>query len=204
MTDLPASATPAGADKASIRDRLRPQRRAIAGGQRDIWNRSIQIHLLKRLKELRIRSLAAYLPFDGEVDVLPGLEILHEQGVRLALPVITGDPQSRQMELHEWQPSQRLATNRFGISEPVPGKVLLIEELDAVLLPLVAFDLQGNRLGMGAGYYDRRLQPIASKTRPMRIGLGFELQRVEGVPVDDWDVRLHGVITEQGWFTFPA
>jgi len=67
---------------------------------------------------------------------------------------------------------------------------------------LVAYDLQGNRLGMGAGYYDRELESLRDSTTPLRIGIAYSLQEVSLLPKDDWDISLHGVVNESGWFTF--
>jgi 5-formyltetrahydrofolate cyclo-ligase len=68
-----------------------------------------------------------------------------------------------------------------------------------MLLPLVAYDLHGGRLGMGAGWYDRTL--AAHSQRPLRVGVGWALQRHERLPMDDWDQPLHAVLNEKGWFT---
>lgn len=96
-----------------------------------------------------------------------------------------------------------LKTNHFGIPEPVVKTAELIRahRLDLVLLPLVAFDAHGNRLGRGGGFYDRSLEFLRHRRywkKPHLIGLAYEFQRLERVPTDDWDVLLDGVVTERG------
>jgi 5-formyltetrahydrofolate cyclo-ligase len=89
-----------------------------------------------------------------------------------------------------------LRRNRYGIAEPVVLK--RPPRLDLILLPLVAFDAQGRRLGMGGGYYDRLLQRARASRRPLRVGHAFGAQQVAAVPVAAHDVRLDAVVTEQG------
>ena len=71
-----------------------------------------------------------------------------------------------------------------------------------LLIPLVAYDQFGNRLGMGAGYYDRHLEPLRDVRTPLRIGIAYSLQELERIKKNDWDIPLHGVINENGWFEF--
>lgn len=89
--------------------------------------------------------------------------------------------------------------NRFGIREPIKSSSpLFANQLDLVLLPLLAFDRTGNRLGMGAGYYDRALQALVHQpsTRPRLIGLAHSFQEVESIQAQPWDVTLDAIITE--------
>lgn len=99
-------------------------------------------------------------------------------------------------------PEVEYELNRFGIPEPKasPRQTLKALELDLLLLPLVAFDSKGNRLGMGGGYYDRTLAHLNRQKgwrRPRIIGLAHELQRVDGLKNNAWDVPLDGIITDQ-------
>ena len=68
-------------------------------------------------------------------------------------------------------------------------------------MPLVAFDQAGNRLGMGGSFYDRAFQPFAQNPRPMRMGVAYDDQECTEIPLDPWDIRLHAMLTEEGWFT---
>jgi 5-formyltetrahydrofolate cyclo-ligase len=94
-------------------------------------------------------------------------------------------------------------SNCFGIPEPAgaSGRWLRGAELDVVLAPLVAFDRAGHRLGMGGGFYDRTFRFVVRRAewrRPWIIGLAYDFQRVDALPVERWDVPLHAVVTESG------
>jgi len=118
--------------------------------------------------------------------------------VRIALPVIVDAPEAPRLQFRIWNPTIPLVRNFFGIEEPGGGDVVPPRDLDLVLLPLVAWDERGHRLGMGAGYYDRALAPVAACSRPLRVGVAYGLQQADRLPADPWDVRLHEVITENG------
>jgi 5-formyltetrahydrofolate cyclo-ligase len=95
-----------------------------------------------------------------------------------------------------------LRKNRYGIYEPVGTGEIRVTDIDLVLVPLVAWDKAGGRLGMGASFYDQLFQPFSELARPFRMGVGYGLQNVECIPLDPWDIRLHGILTENGLFTF--
>lgn len=95
--------------------------------------------------------------------------------------------------------------NRFGIEEvdALPNYAIKVSEIDLVLLPLVAFDQSGNRLGMGGGFYDATFTHLKSKkTKPLFIGLAYQSQLVENLPSDPWDLPLDGVCTEESFYQF--
>jgi 5-formyltetrahydrofolate cyclo-ligase len=101
-----------------------------------------------------------------------------------------------ELRFTRWRPGQALRANRYGIGEPVA--LARPPRLDLVVLPLVAFDAQGRRLGMGGGYYDRRLARARATRRPLRVGYAFALQEVASVPAAAHDVALDAVVTERG------
>ncbi len=103
-----------------------------------------------------------------------------------------------------WQPNDALSANSLGFSEPSQGEQLEPCELGVILMPLVAWDPSGVRLGMGAGYYDKALAPLRHRAKPLRIGIAFDTQRLDKIPVDRHDIPLHELISESQRFTFPA
>jgi 5-formyltetrahydrofolate cyclo-ligase len=148
----------------------------------------------------RARWIAGYLPFDGELDSLPAMQRAGAAGKNLCLPMI--DPRRRgKMTLGHFHRSGVLLLNRFGILEPCRRMTTRVplRRIDIVLMPLVGFDEQGNRLGMGAGYYDRflRRRTRGQWRRPLLVGLAFELQRTEQIPPEPWDVAMDLIITER-------
>ena len=175
-------------------------RREITNSQRLEFDQAIRQQLAQLVESDAIRSLAAYCPFDGEPDIMPLCGQLSEKGVDIALPKIAKS--GRQMEFHRWEPGQALAINRFGIAEPVDTVKKSIADVELLLLPLVGYDRLGNRIGLGAGYYDRHLEALRDAPVPLRVGVAYSLQEIELIDCHDRDIALQGVVNENGWFTF--
>ncbi len=94
--------------------------------------------------------------------------------------------------------------NRYGIPEPCQSPEIQLFNIDLMLLPVVGWDESGGRLGMGAGFYDRALAPLCQSEVPIRTGVAYQLQKVPEVPTEPWDIRLHMLLSETGWFTCPS
>jgi len=186
-------------DKATLRRYFRAQRRAI-GEQRSGHDQAIRSHLAAALSERAVQRIAAYLAFDGEPDLEPLLLDWHARGGSLALPVVPPD-RTAVMAMREWVPDEDTDRNVLGIREPRIGRHVALHEIDVLLMPLVAWDLAGNRLGLGAGYYDRYLSTGSGPDRPLRVGVAYTCQQASLLPSDPWDVPLHAVVTEQGWLS---
>ncbi|HET8700052.1 MAG TPA: 5-formyltetrahydrofolate cyclo-ligase [Nitrococcus sp.] len=189
--------------KAEIRRRIRRQRRQL--GLRD------RIHAARRLAAVLRRSrfyrhsrcIAGYWAADGEVELGAFLQHAHQDGRAIYLPVLRRAP-AKNLRFHRYHPGERLRVNRFGIPEPIPRQSnrIACRRLDLVLLPLVAFDRQGHRLGMGAGFYDHTfafLRHWRGRWRhPHLVGVAFSFQGIAELPAEPWDVPLAGVATERG------
>jgi len=132
--------------------------------------------------------------------MIPLCRQLFEKGIRVALPKVAKTGYS--MEFHAWRPDLKLQKNRFGIPEPVDTAKKILADFDILIMPLVAYDRHGNRLGVGSGYYDRYLESARNTTTPLRVGVAYSLQEVTQMVHDDRDIPLHGLINENGWFTF--
>ena len=122
-------------------------------------------------------------------------------GCELALPVISGS-NDRLMSFHSWQADTRLVKSRYGIFEPLETAAIPVSSLDIILMPLVGYDRFGNRLGVGAGYYDRCLENLRDQDKPLRTGIAYSLQEIGSIDKNSWDISLHGVVNEHGCFTF--
>jgi 5-formyltetrahydrofolate cyclo-ligase len=146
--------------------------------------------------------VALYLPMTGEVDLRPCLERAWRRGATLFVPRVSSRRRGR-MSFVRWTPNAAQRRNAFGILEPAgtirPTPAL---QLDVVVVPVVGFDRSGNRLGMGAGFYDRalrrRLDPARRWRRPRLIGVAFACQELESIPASSWDVPLDLIVTERG------
>lgn len=187
--------------KSQLRKEIRYQRSGIDSAQRIRWDAAINQHLEDYSSQANPGVVAAYLAFDGEPDLMPFLAGMEDRGVKLALPVVQDAPGKAVITLRQWSVTGEMQKNRYGIHEPAGTVEIRITDIDLVLVPLVGWDRAGGRLGMGASFYDRLFQPYSELARPLRIGVGYELQNVENLPLDPWDIRLHGVVTENGWFT---
>ena len=184
--------------KSRLRKVIRSKRAGIEFSQRKRWDGTINQHIVEYSRQASPAMVAAYMSFDGEPDLMPALAMLENSGVRLALPVVQNARGTAVITFRRWSISGEMRQNRYGIHEPVGTKDIVVPDIDLVLVPLVGWDKTGGRLGMGAGFYDRLFQPHSHLARPVRIGIAYELQNVESIPCDPWDIGLHGVLTENG------
>ena len=140
------------------------------------------------------KTVAVYLPIGPEIDTLPLIERLEHRGAAIALPHVTGRRDTMRFLL--WVPGDPLLAGPMGLRQPEASAPQIVP--DVILTPLLAFDGDMQRLGYGAGHYDRA---FAALPDARRIGLAWSAQRVERVPVDSWDVPLHAIATETEWIT---
>ena len=139
------------------------------------------------------QAVAGFWPLPGEIDTRPLLYALHDRGNLVCLPRTPRRGQA--LTFHAWSPGAGLQPGRFGTVHPEGAELVP----DALLVPLLAFDRSGARLGYGGGYYDRTLAVLPD--RPA-IGCAFAAQEVAHVPTDATDMRLHAVATEAGFILF--
>jgi 5-formyltetrahydrofolate cyclo-ligase len=154
---------------------------------------------------LEAQQIGCYLAIEGELDPLPILHCAQTLKKKLYLPVIsaTTDVEQAPLEFHAYTLGDPLQKGIHGISAPVHGSQLAIDlsQLSMILLPLVAFDAHCNRLGRGAGHYDRTLNVFKQHGRlPILVGLGYEFQKIPEIIPDKWDVPLDIVITEKNLY----
>ena len=184
-----------------LRKELRQRRRDIPSRLRLANDRSIHLHLLQLIRSQQIGSLACFWPFDGEPDLIPMCKELIADNCKIALPVVS-EHLDYKMEFHCWDADSLLTKNLYGIHEPQKTIPMPLSGFDMLLMPLVGYDKTGNRLGMGAGYYDRQLETLRDLHRPYRLGIAYSLQQASLIRKNDWDVPLHGLVNEQGWISF--
>ena len=180
--------------RAALRSSYRRARRALSTNEQREHARAVARHFAATRLLLAFDSFALYLPSDGELDPIPLARRLLAAKKTVALPVIGA---TRVLTFYRYHDATRFVRNRFDIAEPDPRTEtrLPTRAIDVVLLPLVAFDDAGVRLGRGGGYYDAT---FGAGSRPLKIGLAHELQRHGGLERNDWDAPLDGVITERG------
>jgi len=187
--------------KRQLRGKMRLHRRSLTeSDQREASERLVQ-QLFQLPGILSAKRIGAYFANDGEIDPLPALEALMERGRRGYLPVLFATRRPR-LQFAEYFSDEPLQRGKYGIPVPFHDRRKLIDPvaLDWLLMPLVAFDESGNRLGMGGGFYDASLASRSHRLqwrRPVLIGLAHEFQRVDALNVDSWDVPLDGILTDQ-------
>ncbi len=141
--------------------------------------------------------VSAYWPFRTEIDPRPLMQRLIRAGVRIALPLTPAKGSDEPLRFCTWSPGDGLCPGGFGVHEPHPGAETV--EPDLLLVPLLAFDRRGGRLGYGAGHYDRTLQRLRA-IKPIRaIGLAFAAQEVDAVPTQAHDKPLDAILTERAF-----
>lgn len=182
-------------DLNEIRKHLRRQRRAIPDIERERANQAIAQRVSGYHRFRAARRIAAYLDFDGEVSADAIIQRCWHMGRTVYLPVLLD---REQMLFAPFHAQSVLAANRFGILEPVVASRQLVSasQLDLVLTPLVGFDREGNRLGVGGGFYDRHFARHKHHSRPHLVGLAYACQEAALPPPRAWDVPLRAVITE--------
>ena len=134
--------------------------------------------------------VSGYWPMRDEVDVRPLLRELHDRGHPCALPVVNGRGQP--LDFRAWSPGDPLVDAAYGTRAPAEDAAPMTPEL--LLVPMLAFDDRGYRLGYGGGFYDRTLATLKA---PIAVGCAYDAQRVEALPIDDHDRRLDWIVTEK-------
>jgi 5-formyltetrahydrofolate cyclo-ligase len=177
--------------KAQLRAHIRQQRKAQDPAAQLAAANAVSAHLTQLPGWPEASRIALYLANDGELDTSSVEALCRNEGKQLFLPVIKAN---NALEFARWHTNVTLQVNRFGIPEPgADAERCCASALDIVILPLVAWDLQGGRLGMGGGFYDKTLAGVHG---PILIGLAHTMQQVPCVPNDPWDVSMDFVVTD--------
>ena len=160
------------------------------------FNKDLKIDLSKfisflKIGKLNLKSIGGYYPSNYEIDDLAILDLLEKIFFKVSLPIIK---KNNQMNFYSWSRNDPLKINKFGIPEPVSSKILYP---DILLVPLVAFDSNLNRLGYGGGYYDRYIEKIEKIKKVIKIGLAFSFQKISSIPINQYDKQLDFIVTEK-------
>ena len=182
----------------AIRKQMRAFRQQLTPEQQLLAARQLSQILMSQPWFQRAKNIAMYIANDGEIDPIVVSAKAQFRGRRCLLPSLHPLKEGQLCFADYNGPRKK---NKFGISEPDPKKNTLIKsnQLDIVLLPLVAFDAAGGRLGMGGGYYDRTFEFLKRGTgkKPKLIGLAHDFQRMEYLPIESWDVPLDAIVTDK-------
>jgi len=184
----------------ALRKKLRQQRNTLDLNTQENHALGLEKQLKNNQLFKRSKRIALYLAADGEIDPSYLIESAWLSNKKIYLPVLS--PIADRLYFAPYTANSTMKLNRYNIAEPDvhPSQWLKAQQLDLILMPLVGFDLAGNRLGMGGGYYDRSLGfKLFRKTayRPYLIGLAHQLQHINELPYQSHDVPLSMIATEQ-------
>ena len=184
--------------KHRLAEKMRPlrreaHRRAGRAASEQVWQR-FQDARRQGLIIDRDDVVSGYWPIRDELDIRRLLTGLTEQGIQCALPVVVAP--DKPLLFRRWQPGLELVQRPFGLSEPPETARDLTPRV--LLVPLLAVDGRGNRLGYGGGYYDRTLIHLRQSVPIVAVGMAFDVQKVADVPYDGRDAALDWVVTEKG------
>ena len=176
------------------------KRDALSTRQREIGSESVAVRCRPIIRNADPGCLAGYVPIRSETDPSAVLREAHTAGRVIGLPAITGPTA---IVFRRWVPGDGLIGGRFGTRAPALSAPIV--EPDLILIPLVAFDRSGARLGYGRGFYDRAIAVLhAHGRRPRLVGIAFSVQEVPRIPREPHDIRLDFIVTETETLDFTA
>ena len=190
--------------RTALRTRMRAQRTRLGASERVAAANGV-VASLELLPEFQVdQRVAGYWAVGGELPLHAAVARLRARGQQYYLPVVVdaGVDAARSLRFAPLYANSALRPNRYGIPEPEceAAAILTPQQIELVLLPLVAFDRAGHRLGMGAGYYDHSFAFLQARTRPLPpllVGIGYSFQEVDALPAQAHDVPLDYIVTEK-------
>ena len=156
----------------------------------DQINISPIIKILKKRK-FKNKILGVYYPYNYEIDIMPLVEKFQKLNYFITLPKIG---MNSEMNFYQWSTKDPLSINKFGIPEPISNKTKFP---DILLVPLLAFDKNFNRIGYGGGFYDRYINRLKKIKKIITIGVAYSFQKIKKIPVEKYDIKLDFVVTEK-------
>ena len=155
-----------------------------------IFNFNSILNILKK-NDVSGKIIGGYYPYNYEIDILQIIEKFEQKKFIITLPKIK---KNSQMDFFQWSVNDPLNINKFGIPEPISE---MIKYPDILLVPLVAFDKNFNRIGYGGGFYDRYIKKIRKRKKVLTIGFAYAFQKVKKIPTNNYDIKLDFIITNK-------
>ncbi len=196
------------AEQQRLRKSLRRQRLTLSIHTRRNAEQSVVRHMRRQPHFVNAQRVGLYLNAFGEVPTGALIQLCFKLRKTVYLPVVRSVNQPLAWSCitrHQWQ-NRRMMKHRFGMRQPLLQRGVSVKALDCLFMPLVGFDLQGHRLGMGGGFYDRTLATCTTtgkyQSKPWRIGIAYDFQRVDKLHTNAWDIPLHAIVTQSGYRRF--
>ena len=172
-------------DKKTLRAAIRQRFKTSTQEERERWSKEICNNLSNHEALTKARILMAFYPMADEVDILPLLASLHSKGVQIVVPEVVND---KEMVLRNYSPDATMLSGALGTQVPETEIFNELDKIDAVLVPGMAFDRDGRRLGRGKGFYDRFLAMLPTSAK--KIAVCYPFQIVEQVPTEEHDILM--------------
>lgn len=189
----------------TIRKTVRTRRKSLSLQDQQIAATELLSQFQNFIISNPVRRIAIYLAFDGEICTRPLIEWCWQQGIEVSLPILHPEREGHLLFM-PYCAQTPMVKNRFGIDEPVLNQDSCWDQetIDMIFTPLVAFDDQGNRLGMGGGFYDRTLENWHQHHRPLPVGLAHDCQQYDNIPIEAWDIPLPFILTPTRCWHWPT
>ena len=175
--------------KKSLRKKILKIRKKINSNSNKIDFIKI-FNLIKKQKKIK-KNIGGYFPVNNEIDDLEILKKFEEKKYKICLPVVK---KNFDMDFYNFSFKEPLIVNKYGIPEPKKTNIVYP---DIILVPMVAFDKNLNRLGYGGGYYDRIIEKLMKKKKILKIGLAFSKQKIDNLPISKYDKKMDYIVTEK-------
>ncbi|CAH9053106.1 5-formyltetrahydrofolate cyclo-ligase [Pseudoalteromonas holothuriae] len=189
--------------RSQIRKNIRNARKNLSKAEQEQAAKKIKVNFFQHKNPPKNARIGLYLSNDGELDTSNLIQSLRKENHRIFLPIIHPF-NGTSLLFQRYEENSPMTQNRYAILEPKLNcsHICPLYELDYLLMPLVAFDKSGNRLGMGGGYYDKTLARYYREhmQKPELIGLAHDCQQVELLPTEAWDVPLQQIITPRQFY----
>lgn len=193
-------------NRSIIRQELRKARNSLSENEQKLASKQLKVNFIQHLKKVNNTKnchIGIYFSNDSEIDTSLLIKELWSFKHHLYLPIIHPF-NGTTLLFQRYEENSPMRANRYGIFEPKLNcsQICPLPKLDYLLMPLVAFDKSGNRLGMGGGFYDKTLANYYQENwhQPQLIGLAHQCQQVDKLPVESWDVPLKYIITPEKVF----
>ena len=188
--------------KTSLRKEKIQERDSIPKKERDAAEKKTAEHFVDTYGKIDFEKISIYSPVKNEVPTEIITDYIRESGKKCFLPLIDKDLNNKEMKFSEFTREAPLVKNKFNIPESLNSSLVIASELELIIMPLVAFDSKGYRLGMGQGYYDFTFKNFQLNKKQLFLGLAYDFQKTESCYPEEHDLKMHAVICPSGIYKF--
>ena len=189
-------------DKISLRKEKIQERDSVSKIERGLAEKNTSTHFINNYGELDFRKVSIYFPIKNEVPTKTIASYIRDSGKKCFLPLIDKDLNNKEMKFSEFINEASLVKNKLNIPESLNSSLIIGSELEVIIMPLVAFDDKGYRLGMGQGYYDFTFRNFLLNEKQVFLGLAYDFQKTESCYPEEHDLKMDAVICPSGVYKF--